>query len=62
MKTIFQIGRHVLQVIGQDGRWVVAVDGVLHACWYASDAQAWAAGVAEADRLERSSPSPAECR
>jgi hypothetical protein len=62
VKSIFQVGMHVLQVIGSDSRWVVAVDGVLHEGWLASEAQAWAAGVAEADRIERSSPSPAECR
>jgi hypothetical protein len=62
VKTIFQIGRHVLQVIGEDDRWVVAVDGVLRERWYSSEAQAWAAGVGEADSLERSSPSPTECR
>jgi hypothetical protein len=62
VKNVFQIGRHVLQVVGCDGRWVVAVDGVLLGAWHASEAQAWAAGVAEADRLERSSPSVTECR
>ena len=51
MKSIFQIGPHVLQVFGNQGRWVVAVDGVLLRGWHSTSADAWSAGVAEVDRL-----------
>jgi hypothetical protein len=56
MKSIFQIGRHVLQVFGNQGRWVVAVDGVLLRGWHATSADAWSAGVAEVDRFGMMSP------
>jgi hypothetical protein len=52
---MFQIGRHVLQVFGEGRRWVVAVDGVLLRGWHSSTSDAWSAGVAEVDRLQRSS-------
>ena len=35
------------------GRWIVAVDGVPLSGWYATRADAWTAGVTEADRLDR---------
>jgi hypothetical protein len=56
MANMFQIGRHVLQVFGEGRRWVVAVDGVLLRGWHASTSDAWSAGVAEVDRLQRSAP------
>ena len=56
MKSIFQVGRQVLQVFGNQGRWVVAVDGVLLRGWHSTSADAWSAGVAEVDRLETMSP------
>ena len=56
MKSIFQVGRHVLQVFGNQGRWVVAVDGVLLRGWHSTSADAWSAGVAEVDRLGTMSP------
>lgn len=56
MNSIFQIGQHVLQVFGNDGRWVVAVDGVLLRGWHSTSADTWSAGVAEVDRLGTMSP------
>ena len=58
MKNVFQVGRHMLSVFGSDGRWVVAVDGVLLRGWHASQAEAWSAGVAEAERIDRLSREP----
>jgi hypothetical protein len=59
MRSTFQIGRHVLNVFGSDGRWVVAVDGVLVRGWHDSTAEAWTAGVTEVDRLDRlATPEP----
>jgi len=54
MANMFQIGRHVLQVFGEGRRWVVAVDGVLLRGWHSSTSDAWSAGVAEVDRVQRS--------
>jgi pheromone shutdown protein TraB len=51
---IFQVGRHVLHVVGLVGRWVVFVDGTMVDGWFTTTAEAWAAGVTEADRLDRS--------
>ncbi len=56
MASMFQIGRHVLQVFGGGRKWVVAVDGVLLRGWHSSSADAWSAGVAAVDLLQRSSP------
>jgi hypothetical protein len=56
MERIFQVGQHAIQVFGNKGRWVVAVDGVLLRGWHSSPADAWAAGVAEVERLGLSSP------
>jgi hypothetical protein len=50
---IFQVGRHVLHVVGLSGRWVVTVDGTLVDAWFTTTSEAWAAGVTEADRLDR---------
>ena len=46
------MGGHILQVFGTDGRWLVAVDGVLVDGWHACNADAWAVGVAHAGRID----------
>ena len=51
---IFQVGRHVLHVVGLDGRWVATVDGMLVDGLFTTTSEAWTAGVTEADRLDRS--------
>jgi hypothetical protein len=53
--SIFQVGSHVLHVVGSDGRWVVTVDGMPVDGWFMARSAAWTAGVTEADRLDRSS-------
>jgi pheromone shutdown protein TraB len=52
--AIFQVGRHVLHVVGLDGQWVVTVDGMLVDGWFTAPSEAWTAGVTEADRQDRS--------
>ena len=57
----FQVGLHVLELSRSADRWTVTVDGMPSEGWYTSGAEAWAAGVREADRLERpgcGSPGP----
>jgi hypothetical protein len=51
--SIFRVARHLLHVVGNDGRWVVTVDGASVAGSFPSRSAAWAAGVTEADRLDR---------
>ncbi len=51
----FQVGSHVVQVAKvMEGRWTVRIDDVLVPQSYATQAEAWEAGVREADRLDRS--------
>jgi hypothetical protein len=49
----FRVGRHQVRVWVLNDRWRVAVDDVLLPDWHARQADAWAAGVLEADRLDR---------
>jgi hypothetical protein len=51
--SIFRVARHLLHVVGKDGRWVVTVDGASVEGWFTSRSAAWTAGVTEADRLDR---------
>jgi hypothetical protein len=53
----FEVGRHVARVTRvMEGRWTVEVDGVAVPGSHASQADAWEAGVREADRLDRRVP------
>lgn len=63
-KIRYQVGSHVLEVAGNDGRWTTAVDGIHVDHWFTSLADAWTAGVTEAGRLDRcaSPPRPAGAR
>jgi hypothetical protein len=54
MSNIFQIGPHVFNVFESGGRWRVSVNGSLVDDSFFSRSDAWAAGLAEAHRLERS--------
>ena len=51
--TTFRVGTHELRIWMQEGRWYVAVDGVQLPIWHKVQADAWTAGVTEADRLDR---------
>ncbi len=57
LETRFNAGRHVLRLSRVlEGRWSVAVDeAVLSGC-FGTQAEAWEAGVREADRLDRLAP------
>ncbi|HEU4384518.1 MAG TPA: hypothetical protein VFR85_13610 [Anaeromyxobacteraceae bacterium] len=43
----------MIRVTNSNGRWAVTVDDAALAKWYVNSAEAWAAGVQEADRLDR---------
>ena len=49
----FEVGTHVLIVGRHDRRWTVMVDGAPTNMTFQTEADAWEAGVHEADRLDR---------
>ncbi len=49
----FRVGAHEVQVWMKDDRWYVSVDGVHLPIWHKVQADAWTAGVTEADRIDR---------
>ena len=49
----YQVGKHVVRVTNANGRWAVTVDDAALSKWFVNQAEAWAAGVQEADRLDR---------
>jgi hypothetical protein len=52
--TTFEVGEHKLLVVKvHEGRWTVAVDGAPIDATFGTQADAWEAGVREADRLSR---------
>jgi len=51
--TCYDIGRHQLEVWREDSGWAVRVDGLGTDQHYGSEAEAWAAGVAAAQFLDR---------
>ncbi len=52
--STFQIGAHVLRLSKvMEGRWTVAVDEGALPTSYRTQADAWEAGVREADRIDR---------
>ncbi len=51
--TRYRVGSHLVQVSKMEGRWAVAVDEVALSNWFMTQAEAWEAGVREADRLDR---------
>ena len=59
---IYLAGDRVLQIIGNDGRWCVTVDGARLEGWFVSKADAWAAGLAQAGRLGQGVASSAVAR
>jgi hypothetical protein len=51
----FEVGSHTIRVAKvMEGRWTVTVDNGPSPSSYATQADAWEAGVREADRLDRS--------
>ena len=54
--TTFRVGSRELRIWMQEGRWYVAVDGTQLPIWHTVQADAWTAGVTEADRLDRGAP------
>jgi len=48
----FQVGVHIVLLSCTEGRWTSTVDTVTSDKWYMSQAEAWAAGVREAYRLD----------
>ncbi len=55
----FQVGAHVVQVAKvREGRWTVRIDETAVPCSYATQAEAWEAGVREADRIDRVTATP----
>jgi hypothetical protein len=49
----FEVGTHVVIVELQGRRWSMSVDGQTTATTFPSEAEAWEAGVREADRIDR---------
>jgi hypothetical protein len=60
MSNIFQIGPHVLNVFESGDGWRVSVNGYLADGSFFSRNDAWAAGLAELDHIERSAASASE--
>lgn len=51
--TRYLVDAHVIDVSGRSGRWNVSVDAIPLDASFASTADAWTAGVVEADRRDR---------
>ena len=51
--TSYQVGKHVVRISNANGRWAVTVDDAALSRWFVNQAEAWTAGVHEADRLDR---------
>jgi hypothetical protein len=54
----YEIGRHLVCVWDEKGRWTVTIDGKACSTWYMSLVEAWEAGVREADRIDRGGMAP----
>jgi hypothetical protein len=52
VRTRYAIGGHVVETVGQGGRWAAEVDGRRLDASFACSADAWTAGVTEAERLD----------
>jgi hypothetical protein len=50
---VYEVGRHLVGVALSHGSWAASVDGRALPRRFESRAEAWSAGVAEADRLDR---------
>jgi len=57
LATTFIVGRHAVKVSrSAQGRWSATVDGGAPTASFSTQAEAWEAGVREADRLDRAAP------
>lgn len=52
-KVGYALEKHLVEVAGSGGRWTVSVDGVAIERTFATHADAWTAGIVEADRLDQ---------
>lgn len=48
-KTVYALVNHSIEIVGNKGRWTATVDGQPLENWFGCPADAWAAGVLEAD-------------
>jgi hypothetical protein len=55
----FQVGSHAVSLTKSDRRWHVAVDETRLSTWFLTEAEAWASGVREAQRLDSQHPAAA---
>jgi hypothetical protein len=53
--VVFRVGTHAVKVSGGNGVWSYAVDDQAGDQSFATEAEAWEAGVREADRIDRAS-------
>jgi hypothetical protein len=53
VRTRYTVGAHVVETVGQGGRWAAIVDGARLDASFPCSADAWTAGIAEAERLDR---------
>jgi hypothetical protein len=53
LPVTFTVGTHAVVVAPRDRCWSVSVDGTPAASTFGTQAEAWEAGVREADRLDR---------
>jgi hypothetical protein len=51
--VVFRVGTHAVKVSGGSGVWSFAVDDRAGQSSFATEAEAWEAGVREADRIDR---------
>jgi len=54
----YDLGRHLLQLRKDEEGWTVSVDGLGREQRYATEPEAWSAGVAAADLLDRFTDHP----
>jgi hypothetical protein len=54
LASSYEVRGHCVRLSGFEGRWSVSVDETAYHTSFATQAEAWEAGVREADRLDRS--------
>jgi hypothetical protein len=55
----FQVGKHAVSIVKSDQRWLVTVDQTPLSKWFLTEADAWASGVREAQRLDQAAAAAA---